>query len=249
MQRPRPLGARPAPASLRAPSRQLARGRPSGHRLAGPRPGVGTQVRRQARPQECAARGREVRNAADRPATIRFSSALTPLRPPAPSEREVHILAGLTRDLCHPSVAYCADIFEDPKTLFFVLELCDGGELYDCIIEKSNTDAGAFTETESAAIMHQLLSAVCWLYEEHNIVHRDLKPEVRLLLRSIRGRPAHPPHPAPSPEHPCQAPPLLQGRPRDKNHRLRAGPGPGTRGGAFPHPLRHHRVRTVCYSY
>ena len=37
--------------------------------------------------------------------------------------------------------------------------------------------------------MHQLLSAVCWLYEEHNIVHRDLKPEVRLLLCSIQRAP------------------------------------------------------------
>ena len=41
---------------------------------------------------------------------------------------------------------------------------------------------GAFSESEAAIIMHQILSTLESLHDDHSIVHRDLKPE-NILLR------------------------------------------------------------------
>ncbi len=59
---------------------------------------------------------------------------------------------------------------------YIVMELLDGGELLNRIWQKKH-----FTETEAAAIMKQLVSAVSFMHE-HGIVHRDLKPEVNTFF-------------------------------------------------------------------
>jgi serine/threonine protein kinase len=37
-------------------------------------------------------------------------------------------------------IIFLKDVFEDSKSLFLVTELCEGGELYDQIVDRSQTD-------------------------------------------------------------------------------------------------------------
>lgn len=51
------------------------------------------------------------------------------------------------------------------------MELCDGGELFEKIVEMHK-----FSEAKAASLMRKILSSVKHLHE-HGICHRDLKPE------------------------------------------------------------------------
>ena len=51
------------------------------------------------------------------------------------------------------------------------MELCEGGELFEKIVEMHK-----FSEAQGATLMKKILSAVKHLHE-HGICHRDLKPE------------------------------------------------------------------------
>ena len=42
----------------------------------------------------------------------------------------------------HPNIIKLVDIFEENESVYLVMELCEGGELFDRIIEK-----GHFTES------------------------------------------------------------------------------------------------------
>ena len=86
---------------------------------------------------------------------------------------EVEIL----KQLDHPNIVRLYEFFQDEKYLYIVMELCNGGELLDEIVNKRGMD-----EATAASYMRQLLSAVCYCHSKH-IVHRDLKPE-NLLLSS-----------------------------------------------------------------
>jgi serine/threonine protein kinase len=65
--------------------------------------------------------------------------------------------------------------FEDEGHYCLVMELMEGGELFDMIIEK-----GHFNETEANKVMAPLFDAVIAAHK-NGIVHRDLKPENLLL--------------------------------------------------------------------
>lgn len=56
------------------------------------------------------------------------------------------------------------------------MEICDGGELFDRIIEK-----GHFSEREARRVFKDIVSAVSHCHS-NKICHRDLKPENFLLL-------------------------------------------------------------------
>lgn len=53
------------------------------------------------------------------------------------SRREVLILNKIKGS---DYIIYLKDVFEDSKSLFLVTELCEGGELYDQIVDRSQTD-------------------------------------------------------------------------------------------------------------
>jgi calcium-dependent protein kinase len=84
---------------------------------------------------------------------------------------EVEIL----KKLIHPNIMQIFEFYEDKKNFYIITELCEGGELFDMIVDK-----GSFTEDEAAWVMKQLLSAINYIHT-NSIVHRDLKPENILL--------------------------------------------------------------------
>jgi calcium-dependent protein kinase len=75
----------------------------------------------------------------------------------------------------HPNIIKIFEFFQDKKHFHIVTELCEGGELFDYIMEQ-----GQITEKIASEIMKQVLSAMVFCHEM-NIVHRDLKPENLLL--------------------------------------------------------------------
>lgn len=71
----------------------------------------------------------------------------------------------------HPNIIKLYESFEDKKNIYLVMELCNGGELFDRII-----DAGHFKEVQAAIIMQQIIRAIYYMHDNH-VCHRDLKPE------------------------------------------------------------------------
>ncbi|EDV22195.1 uncharacterized protein TRIADDRAFT_29114, partial [Trichoplax adhaerens] len=88
--------------------------------------------------------------------------------------QEVKIL----KSLHHPCMTTVEDVFDSPEALCIVLELAEGGELFDRVV-KYGKYAGA-REQEFKVIFYQLLEAVKYLHK-NNISHRDLKLENVLL--------------------------------------------------------------------
>ncbi|CAH3110770.1 unnamed protein product [Porites lobata] len=84
---------------------------------------------------------------------------------------EVEIL----KKLHHPCVIRIEDVFETPEVLYIILELVEGGELFDRIVSVTR-----FEEPTAKLLFYQMLVAVKYLHEQ-GITHRDLKPENVLL--------------------------------------------------------------------
>jgi calcium-dependent protein kinase len=76
----------------------------------------------------------------------------------------------------HPNIIKLFETFEDRRNMYLVMELCQGGELFDRIIE-----AGHFRESDAATVVQQILHAICYMHK-NGICHRDLKPENFLFL-------------------------------------------------------------------
>lgn len=72
--------------------------------------------------------------------------------------------------LCAPKVS----VHEDKKYLHLVTELCTGGELFDRIIEKTQSDEGCFSERDAAFLVRSILDAIAYCHDQKGIVHRDV---------------------------------------------------------------------------
>jgi calcium/calmodulin-dependent protein kinase I len=82
-------------------------------------------------------------------------------------ENEIKVL----RRLDHPNVVKLLEAYESKLSVYLVMELVTGGELFDRIVEK-----GSYTEKDAAGLIRQVLDAVAYMHRE-GVVHRDLKPE------------------------------------------------------------------------
>ncbi|KAI4324297.1 hypothetical protein L6164_023848 [Bauhinia variegata] len=82
--------------------------------------------------------------------------------------REVQIMRHLPR---HPNIVTFKEAYEDKDAVYLVMELCEGGELFDRIVAK-----GHYTERAAANITKTILE-VCKVCHDHGVIHRDLKPE------------------------------------------------------------------------
>jgi len=91
-------------------------------------------------------------------------------------EREITLL----KLLPHRNVLQLLDVYESPKTLYLILELVEGGELFEYLVKR-----GRLGEEEAVGYFWQILSGVEWCHR-HLVCHRDLKPE-NLLLSHVPG--------------------------------------------------------------
>nr|BCU41349.1 calcium-dependent protein kinase [Gentiana scabra] len=82
--------------------------------------------------------------------------------------REVEIMKHLPE---HPNIVTLKDTYEDDNAVHIVMELCEGGELFDRIVAR-----GHYTE-RAAAVVTRTIVEVIQMCHKHGVIHRDLKPE------------------------------------------------------------------------
>ena len=81
--------------------------------------------------------------------------------------REISIM----KQIDHPNIVKLYETYEDQQYIYLPMEICEGGELFDKIIEM-----GRFSEQQGCMLFLQMISAIAYLHSKE-IVHRDLKPE------------------------------------------------------------------------
>ncbi|KAL9233403.1 hypothetical protein vseg_008412 [Gypsophila vaccaria] len=94
--------------------------------------------------------------------------------------REIQIMHHLAE--CR-NVVTIKGAYEDTTHVHLVMELCEGGELFDRIVEK-----GQYSEREAARLMKTIVSVVEACHSL-GVIHRDLKPENFLFKNSSEGSP------------------------------------------------------------
>lgn len=82
--------------------------------------------------------------------------------------REVEIMKHLPK---HPNIVTLKDTYEDDNAVHIVMELCEGGELFDRIVAR-----GHYTERAAAGVTKTIVEVV-QMCHKHGVMHRDLKPE------------------------------------------------------------------------
>merc|ERR1719334_438909 len=72
----------------------------------------------------------------------------------------------------HKNIIKFVEAHQDSTGYYILSELCEGGELFDRIVDKNNP----ITERRASELVNTMLSAIDYCHKK-NIVHRDLKPE------------------------------------------------------------------------
>ncbi|CAG9102216.1 unnamed protein product [Plutella xylostella] len=93
------------------------------------------------------------------------------LNDPAKIMNEINIMKALR----HPCIISTEEVYDSPDTVYIILELMQGGELFERI-----TKHGHLTERLTRFMLRQMVLAVRYLHSK-GITHRDLKPENVLL--------------------------------------------------------------------
>jgi len=73
--------------------------------------------------------------------------------------------------LDHPGIVKLHETFEDKGSVYLVMDLSQGGELFDKIVS-----VGHFGEKDAAIVVQQMIGGIFYLHR-NLVCHRDLKPE------------------------------------------------------------------------
>ncbi|CAI5958515.1 unnamed protein product [Closterium sp. NIES-64] len=74
------------------------------------------------------------------------------------------------------------DAYEDQLNVYIAMELCEGGELLERLLQRG----GKYPEHEAREVMRQILNIIAFLHQQ-GVVHRDLKPENFLFKSRDEG--------------------------------------------------------------
>ena len=88
--------------------------------------------------------------------------------------REIEVL----KNMDHPNIVKIYEFYQDSKKLYIVMELCQGKELFEYLVEEETK----FSEFDICKILQQLFGAICYAHNK-KIVHRDIKPENILIFK------------------------------------------------------------------
>ena len=80
----------------------------------------------------------------------------------------------------HPNIIKIFEVYESNRSLYIIMELCKGGELFKKITERAQKK-NMYTEKDAAEIFKKIVSAIQYCHNQ-GICHRDLKPENILYL-------------------------------------------------------------------
>ncbi|KAL5781080.1 hypothetical protein ACOSP7_006109 [Xanthoceras sorbifolium] len=94
--------------------------------------------------------------------------------------REVEIMRRLPK---HPNIVTFKEAYEDKEAIYLVMELCEGGELFDRIVAR-----GHYTERAAARVARTILEIVK-VCHDNGVIHRDLKPENFLFADTNENAP------------------------------------------------------------
>lgn len=94
--------------------------------------------------------------------------------------------AEISLKLNHENIIKYYEIFEDDEYITYVMELAEGGDLFDFII---GCPLGHLPADIVIALSIQIFSVVNYLHLEKGIMHRDLKPENFLIKIDADNKP------------------------------------------------------------
>lgn len=94
--------------------------------------------------------------------------------------REVAILSTLPE---HPNIVKLKATYEDTENVHLVMELCEGGELFDRIVAR-----GHYSERAAAGVARTIAEVVRMCHVS-GVMHRDLKPENFLFANKKENSP------------------------------------------------------------
>ncbi|CAN6440339.1 unnamed protein product [Victoria cruziana] len=94
--------------------------------------------------------------------------------------REVAIMGSLPD---HPNVVKLRATYEDADAVHLVMELCEGGELFDRIVAR-----GHYSERAAATVTRTIVEVV-QMCHKNGVIHRDLKPENFLFANKKENSP------------------------------------------------------------
>jgi len=93
------------------------------------------------------------------------------------SAKRIQTEVSILKNTHHPNIIPLHDVVDTNESLYLVMELVTGGELFDKIVEKKS-----YSEKDACTVVTHILNAILYLHQI-NIAHRDLKPE-NLLIKS-----------------------------------------------------------------
>lgn len=98
------------------------------------------------------------------------------------NKERLKIEINLLKETDHPNIIRLHELYEDSIYLYFVTELCTGGEFFDVLAKKVKEHL-LYTERQAAIIFSQIISAINYCHS-HGICHRDIKPENIMFVDS-----------------------------------------------------------------